>query len=222
MTVAFEVETVAGTTTLFARSMTELAVTVPGSSEAEKMKTTFVVTGTPLAFAVGFTDETESGVGVLAPTVTKDDVNCDASALPARSVTEVEMTTEYEPAYASGEAGVRVATTPLVSNEMLAATWTAPRRSSHEVAFTVLWAMGSEKVTETEAEMGTFVEAEVGVTITTVGRVVSPPPLPLLLVTVIDFLLASRHPKMKKQKINAMPAKLRVFRFTFCSLKEVV
>ena len=63
VTVAFEVETVAGTTTLFARSVTELAVTVPGSSEAEKTKVTFVVTGTLVALFVGFTDETESGVG---------------------------------------------------------------------------------------------------------------------------------------------------------------
>ena len=63
VTVAFEVETAAETTTLFARSMTELAVTVAGSSEAEKTKVTFVVTGTLTAFAVGFTDETESGVG---------------------------------------------------------------------------------------------------------------------------------------------------------------
>ena len=94
MTVAFEVETDAGTTTLFFRSSTELAVTVTGSSEAEKTKVTFVVTGTLTAFAVGFTDETESGVGAFIPAVTKDDENCDASALPARSVTEVVRTTE--------------------------------------------------------------------------------------------------------------------------------
>ena len=71
--------------------------------------------------------------------------------------------------------------------------------------------------------MGTFVEAEVGVIITTVGRVVSPPPLPpVLLVTVTDFLLASRQPNMKKQKTNAILVKLNALRFTFCSFKEVV
>ena len=94
MTVAFEVETVAGTTTLFFVSVTELAVTVVGSSEAEKTKVTFVVTGTPVALFVGVTDETESGVGPPSVAVTKDDVNWLCIALPARSVTEVEMTTE--------------------------------------------------------------------------------------------------------------------------------
>lgn len=47
----------------FFKSSTEFAVTVVGSSEAEKAKTTFVVTGTPVALFVGFTDDTVSGVG---------------------------------------------------------------------------------------------------------------------------------------------------------------
>ena len=62
---------------------------------------------------------------------------------------------------------------PVASNEMLALTCVAPRRSSHEVAFTVLWAMGSEKVTETEVETGTLVAFAAGFTETTVGGVVS-------------------------------------------------
>ena len=64
-------------------------------------------------------------------------------------------------------------TLPVASNEILAATCTAPRRSSHEVAFTELSVTGSEKVTETEAEMGTFVAFAVGFTDETTGGVVS-------------------------------------------------
>ena len=153
---------------------------------------------TPVAPAAGEIDTIVGRVVSISgcTAVVNDQRYSDASELPAKSFTAVEMTAVYTVAYASVVTGAKVKILFVESSETVPLTSVVPAYTLYELAFVVAGVTGSENVAETEVLTATLVAPDTGRTETTVGRVVSVPLL--LLITVLLERLVSKQPIKNK------------------------